>query len=118
MRHHSTVKKFGREKDQRQQFFRSLLNNLITHESITTTLARAKAIRPMVEKLLTLAKTNTLHSRRLIVSRLGNNETTAKALADTIAPKFMETNGGYTRVVKLPRRGGDAAEMAVISFIK
>lgn len=116
MRHHSTKRKFGREKDQRNALIKSLARSLVIHEQITTTLAKAKEIRPYVEKLVTKAKTGTLASRRLVVVRIGGEKET-KILFDVIAPKYAARNGGYLRIVKLPRREIDGSPMAVIQFV-
>jgi len=95
---------------------RSLARNLIRDEKITTTLAKAKAIRPYVEKLVTKAREGTVASRRLISSRIGV-VSEVKKLVDTIAPKYKSRSGGYTRITKLPLRKLDAAAMAVIEFV-
>jgi large subunit ribosomal protein L17 len=116
MRHHSVKRKFGLEKDQRNALMRSLARNLINETKIKTTLAKAKELRPYVEKLITKAKTGTLASRRLVISRVGGVKET-KALFDTIAPKYKDRKGGYTRIIKLSRRTLDAAPMAMIEFI-
>ncbi|MDB5259540.1 MAG: ribosomal protein [Candidatus Taylorbacteria bacterium] len=116
MRHHSSIRKFGREKDQRNALMKSLARNLVLHEQIITTLPKAKSLRPIIEKLITKAKTGTLASRRLVNARIGGEKET-KILFDTIAPKYATRNGGYTRIVKLPRRQLDAAPMAVIQFV-
>jgi large subunit ribosomal protein L17 len=116
MRHHSVKRKFGLEKDQRNALMRSLARNLINETKIKTTLAKAKELRPYVEKLVTKAKTGTLASRRLVISRVGGVKET-KALFDTIAPKYKDRKGGYTRIIKLSRRTLDAATMAMIEFI-
>jgi large subunit ribosomal protein L17 len=116
MRHHSVKRKFGLEKDQRNALMRSLARNLINETKIKTTLAKAKELRPYVEKLVTKAKTGTLASRRLVISRVGGVKET-KALFDTIAPKYKDRKGGYTRIIKLSRRTLDAAPMAMIEFI-
>lgn len=116
MRHHSSLRKFGREKDQRNALVKSLMRSLVIHGRITTTLAKAKSIRPMIEKLVTKAKTGTLASRRLVIVRIGG-EAETKALFDTIAPKYADRKGGYTRIIKLPRRELDAAPMAMIEFV-
>lgn len=92
------------------------MRSLVIHGRITTTLAKAKSIRPMVEKLVTKAKTGTLASRRLVIVRIGG-ETETKTLFDTIAPKYADRKGGYTRIIKLPRRELDAAPMAMIEFV-
>lgn len=117
MRHQDTVKKFGRTTNVRKAFVRSLMIALIEHGKITTTEARAKAIRPMIEKLTTKARIDTLANRRLIISRLGGHEIATKQLVENIAPRYKERNGGYTRIVKLPAREGDAAPMAIIEFV-
>lgn len=116
MRHHSVTRKFGREKDQRNALMRSLARNLINENRITTTLPKAKELRPYVEKLVTKAKTGTLASRRLVISKIGGAKET-KALFDTIAPKYKTRPGGYTRIIKLAPRALDAAPMAMIEFI-
>jgi large subunit ribosomal protein L17 len=116
MRHHSNVRKFGRENDQRVALIRSLAVALILEEKIKTTEARAKEIRPFVEKLITKAREATLASRRTVLSRLGGETAVAK-LCDEIAPKFKTREGGYTRITKLPARAGDASPMAVIEFV-
>jgi large subunit ribosomal protein L17 len=116
MRHHSTIKKFGREKNVRNALMRSLARNLIRDEKITTTLAKAKALRPYVEKLVTRARTGTIASRRLITGQI-SGAPEVKKLVDTIAPKYKGRAGGYTRIVKLPSRKLDAAPMAMIEFV-
>lgn len=116
MRHHSTIKKFGREKNVRNALLRSLARNLIRDEKITTTLPKAKALRPYVEKLVTKARAGSVASRRLITSRIGGVDE-VKKLVDTIAPKYKGRAGGYTRITKLPARKLDAAPMAVIEFV-
>ena len=117
MKHHKAFRKFGREKNQRKAFVRSLLINLIRHGRIETTLARAKEIRPMVEKLVTLAKEDTVARRRLIMSRLLNQDPEVGQLFKDYAPKFKDVDGGYTRILKLPTRLSDGAEKAVIEFV-
>lgn len=102
--------------NQRDALMRSLARNLVNEERITTTLAKAKAMRPFVEKLVTKAKTGTLASRRVVITRIGG-EREAKALFDVIAPKYKTRAGGYTRIIKLPRRELDAAPMAMIEFV-
>ena len=116
MRHHSSKRKFGREKDQRNALMRSLARNLINENRITTTLPKAKELRPYVEKLVTKAKSGSLASRRLIVSKVGGVKET-KALFDVIAPKYKDRKGGYTRIIKISRRELDAAPMAMIEFV-
>ncbi|MEK7463852.1 MAG: 50S ribosomal protein L17 [Patescibacteria group bacterium] len=116
MRHHSSTRKFGREKDQRNALMRSLARNLINESRITTTLPKAKELRPYVEKLVTKAKSGSLASRRLIVSKIGGVKE-VKELFDVIAPKYKDRKGGYTRIIKIARRELDAAPMAMIEFV-
>lgn len=116
MRHHNTNRKFGRERNVREALLRSLARNLINEGRITTTLARAKELRPLVEKLITHGKKGTLSSRRILISRLGRAPE-AKKLAETIAPRYKERHGGYTRIVKMAPRTGDASPQALIEFV-
>ncbi len=116
MRHHSNVRKFGREKTQRNALMRSLARNLIRDSRIKTTTAKAKELRPFVEKLVTRAKTGTIASRRLIISNLhGAAET--KKLFETVAPKYMDRKGGYIRIIRLPNRDLDGSPMSLIEFV-
>lgn len=117
MRHHDRNRKLGREDSQRLALLRSLAVSLIEHGKITTTEAKAKELRPFVERLVTYGKSGTLASRRLTISRLGGNEDATKELFDTIAGKYKDRQGGYTRISKLGPRGNDAAAMAVIEFV-
>ena len=112
-----SFRKFGREKNQRKAFIKGLAINLIRHGAIETTEARAKEIRPYVEKLVTLAKTDSVARRRLVSSRLLNQEKEVKKLFENLAKKYKETNGGYTRIIKLPYRLSDGASKAVIEFV-
>jgi large subunit ribosomal protein L17 len=116
MRHHNKNKKFGREKNQRIALIRSLATSLIRDTRITTTEAKAKALRPFVEKLVTQAKNADLSDRRLLISRI-NSVVSSKKLIETIAPKYQDRNGGYTRIIKLQPRLSDGAKMAVIEFV-
>lgn len=116
MKHHSDIRKLGRTRDQRRALMRSLIRSLLEHGHIRTTEARAKEMRPAVEKLVTKARTDTLATRRLIAARVGN-ETLAAKLVKEIAPQYKERAGGYTRIVKLPRRQNDASKMARIEFV-
>lgn len=116
MRHHSNTRKFGREKNQRHALLRSLARNLIRDSRIKTTLAKAKELRPFVEKMVTKSKDGTIASRKLIVSKLhGQDET--KKLFEVLAPKYRARKGGYTRIIKLPSRKLDGAPMALIEFV-
>lgn len=116
MRHGSNVRKFGREKNQRNALMRSLARNLIRDGRMRTTTAKAKELRPFVEKLVTKAKTPTVALRRMVNSEImGAKET--KRLFDEIAPKYKERKGGYIRIVKLPNRDLDGAAMSLIEFV-
>ncbi|MDD5165013.1 MAG: 50S ribosomal protein L17 [Candidatus Pacebacteria bacterium] len=116
MRHHSNVRKFGREKTQRHALMRSLARNLIRDGRMVTTLAKAKETRPFVEKLVTTAKSATVASRRLLSTRL-QGAPEVKKLVDVIAPKYAERKGGYTRIVRMPDRDLDNSPMALIEFV-
>lgn len=116
MRHLSKVKKFHRKKDQRKALFRNLAHHLIMHERIKTTTEKAKYLKRIVEKLITIAKKQNLPALRRLLSKLPKKS--AYKLFYEIAPKYLERNGGYTRIVKLPiRRKGDNAELSFIEFV-
>ncbi|MBI4119590.1 MAG: 50S ribosomal protein L17 [Parcubacteria group bacterium] len=116
MRHRKQGRKFGRQKGQRRAFLKGLAHNLIMKERIATTEARAKEIRPRVEKLVTLAKKQNLASFRLLLARLP--EKSAQKLYYDIAPRYRERKGGYLRLIKgAKRRKRDAAQMSVIEFV-
>ncbi|MDO8260960.1 MAG: 50S ribosomal protein L17, partial [Candidatus Magasanikbacteria bacterium] len=117
MRHRVAGKKLGRTKNQRTALFRSLANNLILHEKIVTTEVKAKAVKPLVEKLITRAKINTIHNRRLLIKELVSENTTKKML-EVIGPKFKERLGGYTKIIKLGDRAGDKAAMVALMFVE
>ncbi len=116
MKHHDRRRKLGRTRDERRALLRSLAEALIAHGKITTTLPKAKEIRSYVEKLVTKAKKNDLAAKRLVISRLGT-PARAEKLFSEIAPRYLERPGGYTRIIKLPRRLGDGSAMAVIEFV-
>ncbi len=109
-------RKFGRDKDQRSALFKGLAVSLILHERVTTTEAKAKTIRPIVEKLVTLAREDTEHHRRLAMARLGNENATRK-LFEVIGPRYDGQPGGYTRILKVGVRRGDAAPISLIEFV-
>ncbi len=107
---------FHRKAGQRRALIKSLARSLVLEERISTTEAKAKALRPFVERLVTYAKKNTLASRRLAQTRLGDKEA-VKKLFDSIGPRYTKRDGGYTRVVKRTKRGfNDARKLAYISF--
>lgn len=115
MRHKKAGRKFGRNPAQRKALLRQLAISLIIHERITTTDAKAKTIRPIVEKLVTIAREDTGANRKLIMTKIDHPLATAK-LFEIIAPRFESTPGGYTRISKLGPRRGDAAPLSLIEF--
>lgn len=116
MRHKSGGRKLQRTSAHRIAMFRNMSASLIKHEQIMTTVAKAKELRPYVEKLVTLAKRGGLANRRLAQSRL-MDDAQLKKLFDTIAERYKDRNGGYTRVIKAGIRASDAAPMAIIEFV-
>ena len=116
MRHGISGRKLQRKTGHRHALLRNLAAALVKHEQITTTLAKAKELRPYTEKLVTLAKRGGLSNRRLAMSRLGD-ETQLKKLFDVLAERYGDREGGYTRIVKAGFRASDAAPMAVIEFV-
>ena len=116
MRHQKKGKTLGREKAPRVALMRGLATNLVIYEKIKTTQAKAKALRPKVEKLITISKVDTLANRRQILKVL-YTEGAVKKLFEVIGPRFKERKGGYTRIVKLPARQQDGADMAVIELV-
>ena len=116
MRHSNRIKKFGRKKNQRHALMRSLAQALIKEGHIKTTEAKAKALRPFVERIITLSRSGTPASRRIVKMRLGNDMNLAK-LYKEIGPKYASRNGGYTRVVKTGPRRSDGAAMAIIELV-
>ncbi|UCC63121.1 MAG: 50S ribosomal protein L17 [Anaerolineae bacterium] len=117
MRHRKAGRKLGRSSGHRRALYRNLVTELFRHERIKTTEAKAKAIRPKAEKLVTLGKRGTLHARRLAAGRLNDPEIVEK-LFDDIARRYEGREGGYTRVLKLGRRQGDNAPMALIELVE
>lgn len=116
MRHKNGYNNLGRESSHRKAMIRNMATSLVEHESITTTLTKAKSIRSVVEKLVTLGKKGEIHHRRLAARTLRNNETVAK-LFNQIAPRFQERQGGYLRILKRGVRFGDGAHMATVQFV-
>jgi len=117
MRHGNRGRKLNRTASHRKAMFANMAASLITHEQIVTTLPKAKDLRPIVEKLVTLAKKGGLPARRQAASEL-RNEAAAKKLFETLGPRYAERNGGYTRVLKAGFRHGDNAPVAVIEFVE
>ncbi len=116
MRHGNHNRKFGRESNQRLALKRSLAEGLIKHGRIETTEARAKELRPYVEKLITRARENTLANRRELISQLGTPARVQKLIKD-VAPRYAGRAGGYTRIIKLPARRSDASPRALIELV-
>ena len=116
MRHQKQQNKLGRKVGPRKALIRSLAYSLIVHEKITTTLIKAKAIRPIVEKMVTKAKIDNLTNRRVLVRALAKDKA-VKKLLEVLGPKYKERQGGYLRIIKLEPRRGDAAKMAIIEFV-
>ena len=117
MRHGITKRKFNRPTAHRISMFKTMACSLIEHERIKTTLPKAKDLRPIIEKIVTVAKPNTLHARKIVLSKLHNNVRAMKKLCDDIAQRCKNRNGGYTRILKAGFRYGDVAPMAIIEFV-
>ncbi|MBN2046577.1 MAG: 50S ribosomal protein L17 [Anaerolineaceae bacterium] len=125
MRHHVAGKKLNRSSDARKMLRRTLIAQLYEHERITTTKAKAEAIRGEAEKLITIARNSIdgtdiekVNARRLVAARLGGQPEMVKKLFDDISPRYKERNGGYTRLIKLGMRQGDAAEMVLLELVE
>jgi large subunit ribosomal protein L17 len=116
MRHRVKGKKLSRDSAQRKALLRNLVTSFLEKERIRTTLAKAKATRPIAEKMITLGKKNSLHSRRLALRFIYKRDV-VKKLFDEIGPRFSERPGGYTRIVKIGPRQGDGAEMALLELV-
>jgi large subunit ribosomal protein L17 len=116
MRHRVRGRKLGRTTAHRKALFRNQLTALFTHDRIITTLAKAKELRPVAERMVTLAGTDTLPARRKVLTMVPDKEV-VRRLFDEIAPRFTDRPGGYTRVMRLGRRRGDGAELAIIEFV-
>jgi large subunit ribosomal protein L17 len=117
MRHRNSGKRLGRNTSHRTAMMRNMVTSLFEHEKITTTDARAKELRPMAEKLITLAKRGDLHARRLATEVVRDSKTVAK-LFERIAPRYAERPGGYIRIIKLGHRLGDNAALSMITLIE
>ena len=116
MRHSNGYRKLNRTHEHRKAVFANMAGSLIEHEQIKTTLPKATELRPYVEKLITLAKNGGLSNRRLAMSRLGD-ETQLKKLFETLAERYSDREGGYTRVIKAGYRASDASHMAIIELV-
>jgi len=116
MRHLKRTAKLGRTSEHRNAMLANMVCSLIEHRRITTTLAKAKAARSVAEKMVTLGKTGTVHARRLAVARL-HQEAAATILFQEIAPAFKDRSSGYTRIIKMGQRQGDAAQEAILEWV-
>ncbi len=116
MRHAKAHRKLNRTAEHRKAMFANMAASLITHEQVVTTLPKAKDLRPLFEKLITLGKKGDLHSRRRAISEI-RDQAAVKKLFDVIAPRYKERNGGYTRILKAGFRYGDSAPIAVIELV-
>jgi large subunit ribosomal protein L17 len=116
MRHLKRTAKLGRTGEHRNAMLANLVCSLIKHKRVTTTLAKAKAARSVAEKLVTLGKRDTVHARRLVAARLHQEDAT-KILFSEIAPAQKDRNGGYTRIVKMHQRQGDASQLAILEWV-
>lgn len=117
MRHRKKSTTLGREKGPREALLRNLATSFILYERIETTTAKAKFMRPIVERLITLAKEDTIHHRRQALKKV-YVESAVRKLFEVLGPRFKERPGGYTRITKLSRRVGDGAEMSVIELVE
>ena len=116
MRHRLGHKKLNRTSDHRKALIKNMLNSLVKYEQITTTLPKAKVLKPVAEKLITIGKKNTLSNTKRLVSKLQNIQTVNK-IRKTLSKRYEKRNGGYTRIIKAGYRYGDKAPMAVIEFV-
>lgn len=117
MRHSKAGRRLGRKTSHREAMFRNMVTSLLNHEKITTTDAKAKEIRVVAERMITLGKRGDLHSMRLAASVIREKSVVSK-LFSTIAPRYKERSGGYTRIIKLGARLGDAAPISIIELVE
>jgi len=117
MRHRKAGKKLSRTREHRRALFRNLVTELLEKERIETTIAKAKAVRPLAEKMITLGKRGDLHSRRQALGFI-QKKSVVKKLFDEIAPRYQNRPGGYTRIIRTGPRRGDNAEMAIIELVE
>ena len=117
MRHRVSGRKFDRPGDERMALLKGLVGDLLRHERLKTTEAKAKEVRPIAEKMITLGKDGTVHARRQVMAYVHDKDV-VKKLFDDIAPRFSARPGGYTRIVKLGPRQGDGAQMAQLELVE
>ena len=116
MKHQIKRRQLGRKSGPRKALLKNLAKSLILHEKIETTEAKAKELRPFIEKIITRGKKDDLHSRRVLISKIGSSILVEKVIKE-ISPKHKDRKGGYTRIIKTGFRSGDAAKMAIIEFV-
>ncbi len=116
MRHRKKGAKLSRDAAHRNAMLRNLATDLLRHERVTTTLAKAKAVRPVAERMVTLGKRDTLHARRR-AARVIRDDLVVRKVFNELAPRYAERPGGYTRIMRLDTRAGDRAEMAIIEMV-
>jgi len=116
MRHRNGNRKLSRNTSHRRALLRNLVTSFLEHGRLMTTLPKAKEVRPLAEKMITLGKRDNLHARRQVMAYL-LKDATAKKVFDTIAPKFADRKGGYSRIIKLGNRKGDGADLAIIELL-
>ena len=117
MKHRTKIKKLGRKRDQRKALNRSLVRSLVLEEKIITTEAKARALRPIVEKIITRSKEDSIANRRLISSRLGNDYSVTKKIFSELGPRYKDRKGGYTRIKKIFNIRPNGRETALIEFV-
>jgi len=117
MRHRIRGVKLNRDKEHRKAMFSNMMESFFEYERIRTTTAKARELSRLSEKMITRAKENNLHNKRVVLRRLKNRDIVAK-LFDDIAPRYRNVNGGYTRVIKIGQRAGDGAEMSILELVE
>lgn len=116
MRHNKAGKQLGRDSKHRRSLFRNLVTALLEHGRIETTLVKAKTVRPIAEKMITIGKRGSLHDRRQALAYI-KSESVVTKLFESLSPRFLDRSGGYTRIVRTRRRLGDSAEMAILELV-
>lgn len=116
MRHRNSKRILGRNRSHRKMLIKNLLKSFFINGKIKTTAVKAKAVKPIIEKLITIGKKNNLTSRRIIIKKIGSNVLANKILND-ISPKYVERKGGYTRILKLGIRSGDGSKVVVLTLV-
>jgi large subunit ribosomal protein L17 len=117
MRHNKSGRRLGRKPSHRQHMMDNMVSSFLNYEKITTTVTRAKELRKLAERMITLGKRGDLHARRLALTVVRDQKLVAK-LFDTVAPRYADRPGGYTRIIRLPNRVGDNAPMAIIELVE